>query len=109
MDGAEEIRIAVSHQDQVVALPPGCRVSLTSAFTPYAGLAYNNGSAISFQGHPEFDPDFAKALIEARRGTRYTDEQADAAIASLTGPNDRERVAEWIRGFLQGEGCGRPN
>ncbi len=109
MDSADEVRIAVSHQDQVVTLPPGCRVSLTSAFTPYAGLAYDDGSAISFQGHPEFDPDFAKALIEARRGTRYTDEQADAAIASLAGPNDRERVAEWIRGFLLGEGYGRPN
>ena len=106
---AEGVRIACSHQDQVVRLPPGCKVSLTSAFTPYAGLAYDDGSAISFQGHPEFDPDFAKALIEARRGTRYTDQQADAAIASLAGPNDRERVAEWIRGFLLGEGFGRPN
>jgi GMP synthase-like glutamine amidotransferase len=109
MDGAEEVRIAVSHQDQVVRLPPGCRVSLTSAFTPYAGLAYDDGSALSFQGHPEFDPDFAKALVEARRGLRYTDEQADAAIASLSEPNDRERVAEWIRGFLLGEGYGRPH
>lgn len=109
MDQAEGVRIACSHQDQVVRLPPGCKVSLTSAFTPYAGLAYDDGRAISFQGHPEFDPDFAKALIEARRGTRYTDEQADAAIASLAGPNDRERVAEWIRGFLLGEGHGRPH
>jgi GMP synthase-like glutamine amidotransferase len=109
MDGAEEVRIAVSHQDQVVALPPACRVSLSSAFTPYAGLAYDDGSAISFQGHPEFDPDFAMALIEARRGNRYTDAQADAALSSLAGPNDREKVARWIRGFLLGEGCGRPN
>jgi GMP synthase-like glutamine amidotransferase len=109
LEGAQDVRIAVSHQDQVVGLPPGCTVSLTSAFTPYAGLAYDDGSALSFQGHPEFDPDFAKALVEARRGVRYTDEQADAAIASLSEPNDRERVAEWIRGFLLGEGCGRAN
>jgi GMP synthase-like glutamine amidotransferase len=109
MDGAEAVRIPVSHQDQVVSLPPGCKVALTSAFTPYAGLAYDDGSAISFQGHPEFDPDFAKALIEARRGVRYTDAQADAALASFDGPADRERVADWIRGFLLGEGYGRPH
>ncbi len=109
MDGADEVRIAVSHQDQVVVAPPSARVSLASAFTPYAGFAYDDGSALSFQGHPEFDPSFATALIEARRGTRYTDAQADAAIASLAEPNDRARVAEWIRGFLLGEGQGRPN
>ena len=35
--------------------------------------------AISIQLHPEFEPDYALALIEARRGNRYTDAQADAA------------------------------
>ena len=109
LDEADPVRIAVSHQDQVVTPPPGARVSLTSDFTPYAGLTYDDGSALSFQGHPEFDPDFAKALIEARRGTRYTDAQADAAIASLAEPNDRAKVADWIRGFLLGEGLGRPH
>ena len=44
-----------------------------------------------------------KALIEARRGTRFTDEQADAAIASLSAENDRARMAEWIGAFLRQE------
>ena len=48
-----------------------------------------------------FDPAYAAALIENRRGTRYTDEQADAAVASLQQPNDRRRVGEWIARFLQ--------
>ena len=94
------IAIPASHQDQVVELPPDVTVTLASDFTPYAGLAYGDGLAISFQGHPEFDPAYAAALAEARRGTRYTDEQADAAIASLALPNDRHRVADWMRGFL---------
>jgi len=34
-------------------------------------LAYDDQPAMSLQLHPEFDPDYAKALIEARRGTRY--------------------------------------
>jgi GMP synthase-like glutamine amidotransferase len=49
------------------------------------------------QFHPEFDPDYAKALIEARR-EKMPD--ADRAIASLDRPNDNARIADWIRRFL---------
>ena len=56
--------------------------------------------AISMQPHPEFDPDYAKSLIEHRRGGTYPDEQADAAIASYSGADDRMRVGGWIKRFL---------
>ena len=91
--------IPVSHQDQVVDLPPGARVIVRSDFTPYAGLAYG-GDAVSLQGHPEFQPAYAAALVEGRRGSRLTDRQADAAVASLEQPNDRAAVAQWLRTFL---------
>lgn len=97
MDGAAEIAIPASHQDQVVGQPPGTVVTAASAFTPFAGLAWQDGSAISFQFHPEFSRDFAKALVEARRD-RVPD--AEAAIASLDGLNDNGRVATWIGRFL---------
>lgn len=97
MDAAASIRIPASHQDQVILQPPGSEVILASAFTPIAGLAWPGDGAISFQFHPEFEPAFAKALIEARRG-RLPD--ADAAIASLDRANDNERVARWIGAFL---------
>lgn len=103
MDDAAQVAVPGSHQDQVVDLPPTARVLAGSAFTPYGILAYENERAISMQFHPEFTPDYAKALIEARRGTRYTDPQADAAIASLDGSNDRARMADWIRRFLAQE------
>jgi len=100
MDEAAEVAIPGSHQDQVVSLPRGALVTLASDFTPFAGLAYDDDAAISFQAHPEFDPAFAVALIEARRGVRLDHEAADAALASLAQPNDRDRVAGWIRGYL---------
>jgi GMP synthase-like glutamine amidotransferase len=102
MDEAASFAVPASHQDQVVELPPGARVRAASSFTPFALLDYPGQDAISIQPHPEFDPAYAKALIESRRGTRYPDAQADAAIASLDGPNDRARVAGWIARFLQG-------
>ena len=99
-DAVRVVTAPGSHQDQVVALPPTARAVAGSAFNPAGVLVYDDQPAISMQFHPEFDPAYAAALIEARRGTRYTDAQADAAIASLAAPNDRARVAGWIEAFL---------
>ena len=104
MEGGDLIRIPASHQDQVVVAPPNSRVILASAFTPFAGLAYADLPAVSLQGHPEFEPAFAEALYAGRRGVAYDEAQADAAIASLAQPNDRERVATWLRAFLNAHG-----
>ena len=97
MDDAPAISIPASHQDQVVLQPPGTEVLASSLFTPYAALAWRDQPAISFQFHPEFSPEYARALIEVRRD-RLAD--PDDAIASLDRPNDNARVGGWIRRFL---------
>lgn len=101
------VRLPVSHQDQVAYRGVSTWVTLTSQFCPYAGLIHGRDS-ISFQGHPEFTPEFAKALIEIR-GDRYAPHFARQAYASLDGPNDREIVGQWIRNFLRQpiDGSGR--
>jgi GMP synthase-like glutamine amidotransferase len=101
MDAVGDIAAPASHQDQVVIQPPHTEVTVSSDFTPYAGLAWTDRPAISFQFHPEFEPDFAKALI-AERYDRVPD--PDAAIASLDAPNDTARIADWIRRFLTSNG-----
>ena len=100
MDDATAIDEPASHQDQVVVQPPGTDVTIASDFTPIAGLAWTDRPAISFQFHPEFAPEFAKALIEKRYDLVP---DAGSAIASLDAPNDNARVAQWIRNFLNGE------
>jgi GMP synthase-like glutamine amidotransferase len=97
MDEMASIDVPASHQDQVVAQPPHTKVIASSPFTPFAALAWTDRPAISVQFHPEFDLDYAKALIEARR-EKMPD--ADRAIASLDRPNDNARIADWIRRFL---------
>jgi GMP synthase-like glutamine amidotransferase len=97
MDAALSVAIPASHQDQVVAPPPDAAVTLGSEFTPYAGLAWRNRPAISFQCHPEFEPTYAKALIEARRDRLP---KPDKALASLDGFNDNARMGRWIARFL---------
>jgi len=98
MDGVATIAIPASHQDQVVTRPPNTQVTASSDFTQFAGLAWTDRPAISFQFHPEFEPAFARALIEKRYDIVP---DPDAAIASLDQPNDNKRVAGWIRRFLK--------
>ena len=98
MDGAGDIAAPASHHDQVIIQPPHTYVVARSPFTEFAGLAWTDRPAISFQFHPEFSPAFAKALIEQRYDIVP---DPDAAIASLDEPNDNARVAAWIRRFLK--------
>jgi GMP synthase-like glutamine amidotransferase len=97
---AAAFAIPASHQDQVVDLPPHARVVAGDDFAPYAALAYGDQPAISFQGHPEFDPAYATALIESRREEKLTDQEADRAVRSLKAPDDRHEVGAWMRNFL---------
>lgn len=95
---AQTIAIPVSHQDQVVEKPAGARVILSSAFTPFAGLAWDD-DAITLQGHPEFTPAYAADLTAGRR-ERIGAALVDDALDSLTRPNDRDLVGQWLRRFI---------
>jgi GMP synthase-like glutamine amidotransferase len=97
MDPVDRFACPVSHQDQVVVAPAGAWVLAGSSFNPNGLLAYRDQPAISFQCHPEFEPDFARALIETRRDRIA---HADSALATLDGPDDRPMLAAWIRRFL---------
>ena len=94
-----EIAAAVSHQDQVVSLPPGANVIASSDFTPFAGLYYPDAPALSFQCHPEFSDAYSAALYMARRN-RLGDAVTDGALESLEIEGDHTRLARWIAAFL---------
>lgn len=97
IDEVDRIAVPVSHQDQVVVCPPSAKVVGGSAFTPNGMLAYEDQPAISFQFHPEFTPAYAAALIRSRA---HLLPGSEAAIRSLAAANDRQRIAGWLRAFL---------
>ena len=101
--GPADFSLAVSHQDQVVAMPDGTEVTARSDFCEFAGLAYAGGTAASFQGHPEFDAGFCSALHELRRD-RIGDALVDEAIASFKEPLDSAHIAKWMAAFFRGNG-----
>ncbi|HEY1425748.1 MAG TPA: type 1 glutamine amidotransferase [Caulobacteraceae bacterium] len=101
MDASPAFSLSASHQDQVIEPPPGARVLAGSDFCPNGMLAYD-GTSISCQLHPEFAPEYSIALIEGRKGQRFAEAQADAAIESLHRPDDHAKFAAWVAKFLAG-------
>lgn len=102
MDDVGSFSAPVSHQDQVVVLPPGADIVAGNAFTPLGMLAYRDRQALSFQCHPEFEPDYARALVQGHRALAEHPELVQPAIASLDAPHDSTRIGGWIRRFLDG-------
>ncbi|MBU6372428.1 MAG: type 1 glutamine amidotransferase [Alphaproteobacteria bacterium] len=97
---APRFALAASHQDQVVEPPPQAHVLARSSHTAFAALAYAQGPAVSFQGHPEMSAAFTADLVSSRRG-RIPDELVDTALASLAEPADSGLVARWMVSFLR--------
>lgn len=97
---APVLRIACSHQDQVIVPPKDADVFLASEFTPNAGLVYRNGTAISLQPHPEFLDDYTLALAELRRGNA-PDAVIDTAVTSLGVTSDSKETAGYLGAFLR--------
>ncbi len=93
-------RILNSHQDQVVEAPPGATVIASNAHCPVSAMALGE-NIITFQGHPEFEPAYSRALMEARRGTLIPEEVVDAGLLSLEVGPDRELLVDWIVRFFE--------
>ncbi|MFQ5596502.1 MAG: GMP synthase [Nitrospiria bacterium] len=95
----DHFQLLVSHQDQVIQLPPKAERIAGNDFCPNA--SYQIGEHIlTFQGHPEFSPDYLKYLIEGRRESIGTP-QAEKALDSLQQKTDHLRIARWIVAFLK--------
>ncbi|SNY90187.1 GMP synthase - Glutamine amidotransferase [Cohaesibacter sp. ES.047] len=96
----DDFSILAFHQDQVVTQPPEAKVIASSEFCEYAALAYGD-QVISFQGHPEFGPEFVADLIESRRDAVLGDDVADLAMTSLETKIDKDAIGEGIVAFLK--------
>jgi GMP synthase-like glutamine amidotransferase len=100
LDGTQ-IALAASHQDQVIAPPPGATTIMSSNFAEHAGLLYAGGTTLSVQPHPEFTVGYALVCCEMREG-RAPDSLVTAAKASLAAPLEGDRLGRAITRFLTG-------
>ena len=94
-----EVLIQHMHQDQVQRLPPGSVVLGRSAHCEI-GMFRVGETMLGIEGHPEFTPAFAEALILARRKSIGA-EKTEAALRTVRQPSDGPLVGRWIAAFLR--------
>lgn len=94
-----QLKLQVSHQDQVHSLPEGADLLAHSPFC--ANAAYSIGKQVlCFQGHPEFPEEYAQALLDLRR-ERLGEVAYHQASQSLKDNVHHGRiVGEWILRFI---------
>jgi GMP synthase (glutamine-hydrolysing) len=75
-------------------------VLASTPFTPCAALAYPDGEALTLQFHPEFDADYARALIAAHTAPDIGESLRTTAMRSLDAPSDNAAIGAWLNGYL---------
>lgn len=95
-----DLHILVSHQDQVVRNAEGARVLAGSEFCENAVVQIGD-HILTFQGHPEFIPEYSREIMGYRR-EMIGEEVFASGVASLTRAQEGDRVARWIINFLRG-------
>jgi GMP synthase-like glutamine amidotransferase len=97
--GAADLDILVSHQDQVLEVAAEAQVLAGSEFCENAVIQIGD-HILTFQGHPEFVHSYSRNLMVFRRELIGEDVCA-SGMASLQGIHEGKRVARWILNFLQ--------
>jgi GMP synthase-like glutamine amidotransferase len=90
--------VFVSHQDQVLQLPPRAERLATSAFCTNSMFVIDN-LFLGIQGHPEFTGEFARELA-AGRAEIYGEKTLAEAQKTYGEPADSLLVARWMVQFL---------
>ena len=93
----EKFNLLISHQDQVVELPPGAEILASNDACPIYMLQIGNN--LSVQGHPEFSKAYSAALIEHRKDSLDT-ARYERGLESLALDKDDALIAQWIINFL---------
>ncbi len=93
-----EYGVFVSHQDQVIQLPPQAERLATNAHCPNSMFVVDD-IFLGIQGHPEFTGDFARDLA-AGRGNVYGEDVLAQAMGTYDETVDARLIARWIVQFL---------
>lgn len=95
-----KVNLVMLSEDQIQSLPKGENITClaTSKNCEYAMLQYDE-HFLTLQGHPEFDREFAAALIACRQDlipkNRY-----EEGLESLSKDDDNLLVFRWMLGFM---------
>ncbi len=91
--------LLVSHQDQVIKLPPNADCIAGNDFCVNSSYLIEN-HILTFQGHPEFSVEYARQSMDGRREI-IGEQKYQQAKASLQQAIDHKVIAEWILNFIR--------
>ena len=94
-----QVKLVVSHQEQISQLPPETEVLMANDFCPYAMIQIGE-HFIGLQGHPEFSRAFCYALMHTRKDV-ITEENFQQGLNSLTLAVDDKLTMGWLINFLK--------
>lgn len=98
-------RLLAWHQDQVTERPLEAEVLAQTPFCRFAALRYGD-KALSYQPHPEFSPEFVKALIDVRRPGLPEANVVEGLESLKVGELASADIAEEIASFFRRERSG---
>ena len=98
-DKRAEINILTSHQDQVTRLSEDALIIAGSNFCPYFVVQWND-HFLSIQGHPEWQREYSRALMNERRAI-IAAETIEQGLASLATKPDKALFVDWILDFIE--------
>ncbi len=96
---AARLALLASHQDQVLALPPGATLLATQPDCPVAAYALGD-QVFCVQPHPEFTPEVSSFLLGKRRALMGESLYANC-MDSLALPHDGLALARFMIRFVQ--------
>ena len=100
-DGAQsgQLKLVVSHQDQVHKLPPGARNVVSNAHCENGGFVMGD-HIFTLQGHPEFIDEYSEAIMSFRYDMIGADRVAQGRASLQQHDHEGSRVAGWILSFF---------
>ncbi len=96
--GLSSYKLLYSHQDQVVAIPEDAKVIAGHDFCPFSSVKKGQ-HIITWQGHPEFNPEIVLDIANYKKDTIPTDTY-QKTLSSLEEATDHLTVATWMRDFF---------
>ncbi|MDJ0837424.1 MAG: type 1 glutamine amidotransferase [Acidobacteriota bacterium] len=96
------LKILEIHQDHVIEPPPGAVVLASTPSTPVQMFAIGD-RILCLQGHPEFETDIVRDLVETRvESGVISEELGRASLESMSEEPDREALQTMLKCFLYG-------
>lgn len=94
----KKIALLFSHQDKVTQLPPEAELLAKDELCPYQMFQIGE-HILTIQGHPEFNAEFARARLIARK-EKIKPEIFASALLTFDNPEHSQLFAQWLRHFV---------